>query len=111
MYRRHRDSFISIEIRLFTVWTNCKRAPDLICVCLRMRLHSALRRWFHEDIPGHWEDFVVQYQKELDASSSMADFLTLIKPHPVITLLYASKEPVYNHARILRDYLEMRLRE
>ena len=53
-----------------------------------------LRKWFHEDIPGHW-----------------GDFLTLIKPHPVITLLYASKEPVYNHARILRDYLEMRLRE
>ena len=72
---------------------------------------STLRRWFHEDIPGHWEDFVIQYQKELDASSSMADFLTLIKPHPVITLLYASKEPVYNHARILRDYLEMRLKE
>ena len=35
---------------------------------------STLRRWFHEDIPGHWEDFVVQYQKELDASSSTADF-------------------------------------
>ena len=48
---------------------------------------AALRRWFHED------------------------FLTLIKPHPVITLLYASKEPVYNHARILRDYLEMHLKE
>ena len=55
-----------------------------------------LRKWFHEDIPGHWGDFVTQYQKELDASPSMADFLTLIKPHPVITLLYASKEPVYN---------------
>ena len=54
---------------------------------------------------------VVMYQKELEASQAVADFLTLIKPHPVITLLYASKEPVYNHARILRDYLEMRLRE
>ena len=40
-----------------------------------------LRKWFHEDIPGHWGDFVTQYQKELDASPSMADFLTLIKPH------------------------------
>jgi uncharacterized protein YeaO (DUF488 family) len=29
----------------------------------------------------------------------------------VVTLLYASKEPVYNHARILRDYLEMHLKE
>ena len=30
---------------------------------------AALRRWFHEDIPGHWNDFVVMYQKELEASS------------------------------------------
>ena len=52
-----------------------------------------------------------RYQKELEASQAVADFLTLIKPHPVITLLYASKEPVYNHARILRDYLEMHLKE
>lgn len=72
---------------------------------------AALRRWFHEDIPGHWNDFVVMYQKELEASQAVADFLTLIKPHPVITLLYASKEPVYNHVRILRDYLEMHLKE
>ena len=72
---------------------------------------AALRKWFHEDIPGHWADFSVLYQKELDASRSVTDFLALIKPHPVVTLLYASKEPVYNHARILRDYLEMRLKE
>ena len=68
-------------------------------------------KWFHEDIPGHWNDFSVLYQKELDASQAVTDFLSLIKPHPVVTLLYASKEPVYNHARILRDYLEMRLKE
>ena len=72
---------------------------------------ASLLKWFHEDIPGHWNDFVMQYQKELAASPAMADFLILIKPHPVVTLLYASKEPVYNHARILRDYLEMHLKE
>ena len=72
---------------------------------------ASLRKWFHEDIPGHWNDFVMQYQKELAASPAMADFLILIKPHPVVTLLYASKEPVYNHARILRDYLEMHLKD
>ncbi|WP_302817809.1 DUF488 family protein, N3 subclade, partial [Paraprevotella clara] len=60
-------------------------------------------------IPGHWNDFTVMYQKELDASQAVADFMTLIKPYPVVTLLYASKEPVYNHARILRDYLEIHL--
>ena len=38
---------------------------------------AALRKWFHEDIPGHWNDFVVMYQKELEASQAVADFLTL----------------------------------
>lgn len=71
--------------------------------------YTALRKWFHEDIPEHWNDFVVMYQKELEASPAVAAFLSLLKPHPVVTLLYASKEPVYNHARILRDYLEMHL--
>lgn len=70
-----------------------------------------LRKWFHEDIPGHWNDFVTNYQKELESSSEMADFLLLLKPHPIVTLLYASREPVYNHARVLCDYLELHLKE
>lgn len=70
-----------------------------------------LRRWFHEDIPGHWTEFVEMYQKELEASAEVAPFLLLLKPHPVVTLLFASKEPVYNHARILQDYLEIHLKE
>lgn len=68
---------------------------------------TTLRKWFHEDIQGHWSEFVEMYQKELDVSSTVADFLAQIKPHPVVTLLYASKDPTHNHARILRDYLEM----
>ena len=72
---------------------------------------AMLRQWFHEDIPGHWNDFVVLYQKELETSPAMADFLSLIKPYPVVTLIYASTELIYNHARILRDYLETHLKE
>lgn len=72
---------------------------------------APLRKWFHEDIPGHWNDFTVMYQRELDSSPAMASFLALVRAHPVVTLLYASKEPVYNHARILRDYLEIHLKE
>lgn len=72
---------------------------------------TALRRWCHEDIPEHWNEFTVRYQEELADSAHVADFLDLIKPYPVVTLLYASKEPVQNHARILRDYLEIHLKE
>jgi len=39
-----------------------------------------------------WNDFVVMYQKELEASQAVADFLTLIKPHLVITLFRLHQE-------------------
>lgn len=72
---------------------------------------TTLRQWFHEDMEGHWDKFVELYQKELETSQAMADFMTHIKPYPVVTLLYASKEPVHNHAKILQDYLEIHLKE
>lgn len=72
---------------------------------------TALRKWFHEDIKGNWNGFVELYQKELDVSREVIDFLAHIKPYPMVTLLYASKEPAYNHARILRDYLEIHQKE
>lgn len=65
----------------------------------------ALRTWFHKDIPGHWEAFAVMYCKELSKSGEMKSFLEQIRRYPVVTLLYASKEPLYNHARILQDYI------
>jgi uncharacterized protein YeaO (DUF488 family) len=71
---------------------------------------SDLRKWFHGDIPGHWEEFAAMYRKELETSDKVADFLVRIHPYKTVTLLYASKEPVYNHARILQAFLEDRLK-
>lgn len=72
---------------------------------------SELRKWFHEDIKAHWEGFVAMYQKELDASDALKRFIIQIKSYKVVTLLFASKEPVYNHARILQKYIESHLKE
>ena len=51
-----------------------------------------LRTWFHDDISRHWEE-------------------SRIGTYPVVTLLYASKDPVHNHARILQNYLETQLKK
>ena len=51
-----------------------------------------LRKWFHEDQAEHWEGFI-----------------DTIKHHHTITLLYASKAPIYNHARILQRFLQEHL--
>ena len=70
---------------------------------------SELRKWFHENPIGNWEGFSAMYRKELETSEAVQDFLTKIKSYKPDTLLYASKEPVRNHARILQQYLETHL--
>ncbi|MDR2955540.1 MAG: DUF488 family protein [Prevotella sp.] len=70
---------------------------------------SELRIWFHKDSGKHWNDFVKMYQKELSGSEALSHFVNAIKDKDVITLLYASKEPIHNHARILKEYLDKAL--
>lgn len=65
-----------------------------------------LRKWFHEDQTEHWEGFVAMYRKELEDSVAAQKFIEHIKHFNTITLLYASKEPVHNHARILQQFLQ-----
>ncbi|MCE9145838.1 DUF488 family protein [Bacteroides fragilis] len=72
---------------------------------------SDLRKWFHEDVPGHWKEFAEMYRKELETSDKTSEFLSRIRSCESVTLLYASKEPVYNHVRILQAFLEERLRK
>lgn len=65
-----------------------------------------LRKWLHNDPEENWDAFSVMYRKELEASEAVRDFLAKIKSYSTITLLYASKEPVQNHARILQQFLQ-----
>lgn len=65
----------------------------------------ALRQWFHEDMEKHWDLFAAKYREELDKSEAVLAFLRKIKGKDSVTLLYASREPVHNHARVLQAYL------
>ena len=68
-----------------------------------------LRKWFHEDPVQPSAGFSAMYRKELETSEAARNFLTTIRPYKTVTLLYASKEPVRNHARILQQFLETHL--
>jgi len=67
---------------------------------------SDLRKWFHEDIKDRWSEFSRMYQKELELSDAVKKFTDIIKSKDTVTLLYASREPIYNHAEILKTYLD-----
>ncbi len=72
---------------------------------------SELRKWYHANPDENWKAFSAMYRKELEASEAVRDFLAKIKTYKTVTLLYASKEPVHNHAIILQRFLETRLNE
>ncbi len=67
---------------------------------------STLRKWYHQNMDENWEAFVSAYQKELDNVPDMGSYIDELKKHPVVTLLYASKDSTHNHAIILQSYLE-----
>lgn len=67
---------------------------------------TELREWFHEDESGHWDEFRKKYTKELQENPAMKDFVESIKDKKIVTLLYASKNAMENHALILQEYLE-----
>lgn len=65
-----------------------------------------LRRWFGHD-PERFDEFAEQYRRELDANTEAVDELeSVCSEQGDVTLLYAAKDPIINHAEVLREYLE-----
>lgn len=68
-----------------------------------------LRKWFHIDPVNNWEGFYRSYLQELQESKSTEEFLDEVAKHKIVTLLYASKDLVHNHAIILKQFIEKEL--
>ena len=70
-----------------------------------------LRNWF-KHIPERYDEFAVNYVKELEGSDEAGDFLneveTLLKTGDV-TLFYSSKDQKHNNAVVLKKWLEKRM--
>lgn len=66
---------------------------------------SQLRKWFGH-VPERFAEFSQRYRGELDANTEAVDELRdLVLARGTVTLLYAAKDPVVNHAMVLRDYM------
>ncbi|WP_101622372.1 DUF488 domain-containing protein [Bifidobacterium parmae] len=64
-----------------------------------------LRKWFGHD-PSRFDEFAERYRAELDANAEAVGALRdIITTHGTVTLLYAAKDSLINHAVVLRDYL------
>lgn len=74
---------------------------------------SELRKWFSHE-PARFNAFKKQYMQELDNNSASKKFGNMcrqeIRDHHV-TLLYAAKNEQYNHAVVLKEWLEEEMSE
>lgn len=70
---------------------------------------TPLRTWFHEDESGRWAEFTQRYRDELETNPATASVVNRLREYRTVTLLYASKNAINNHAVILKEYLEDRL--
>lgn len=64
-----------------------------------------LRRWYHHE-RDKWPEFRARYFAELDAVPDAVAVLRERLKAGTVVLLYGSREPEYNNARALKEYLE-----
>lgn len=67
---------------------------------------TELREWFHVDRTSRWDDFAKKYLAELKASQEFKQFKAEVDTHPVVTLLFSSKDTEHNNAIIVKEALE-----
>ena len=60
--------------------------------------------------PENFAHFKELYLAELSQNPAVEEFLKAVKDEPLVTLLYAAKDEHCNHAMILRDFLQSKVR-
>ncbi len=53
---------------------------------------NELRKWYHQDMVAHWDEFKVRYMKELEAHPAELNDLRQLAVREQITLLTAAKK-------------------
>lgn len=64
----------------------------------------ALRKWFNHR-RDRFDEFSRHYREELDSKKEELDRLRTLANRKKLTLLYAAKDTMINHARVLHDVL------
>lgn len=73
--------------------------------CKDVAPSTGLRTWFGHEA-DKFEEFTAYYREELAKSTETQALLERAKPHARLTLVYAAKDPIINHAAVLKDYLK-----
>ena len=66
---------------------------------------DGLRKWFSHD-PEKWQEFKRRYFKELEEKNDLVKRIEEKGRNQTVTFLYGAKDPKYNNALALKEYLE-----
>jgi uncharacterized protein YeaO (DUF488 family) len=97
------DGFRALVDRLWPRGMSKRRAA-LDAWLVDLAPSTALRRWLHQD-PARWAQFTRRYRTELRTQRETLQALRQRAAAQRVTLLYGSREPLRNHARVLREVL------
>ena len=67
---------------------------------------TELRKWYHQDIEHHWDEFQQRYKAELLEQSKMLQHIREIAQQEKVTLITAAKNEQHNHVVVLKQILE-----
>ncbi|MCB5187193.1 DUF488 domain-containing protein [Methylobacillus caricis] len=66
---------------------------------------TSLRKWFGHD-PSKWAEFQTHYYAELALNPDPVAKIIELANKKVITLIYGARDTEYNHAIVLKSYVE-----
>lgn len=66
-----------------------------------------LRRDWHAAPDDEWDVYADRYRAQLahESAEALRELAAALRPHPVVTLVYAAHDPVHNHAVVLEEAL------
>ncbi|HET6527870.1 MAG TPA: DUF488 domain-containing protein [Balneolaceae bacterium] len=69
-----------------------------------------LRQWFDHD-PEKFDEFKKRYKKELeDHQEQVEKLISLAENNDELTLIFAAKDEEHNNAVVLKEYLELKMK-
>jgi uncharacterized protein YeaO (DUF488 family) len=67
---------------------------------------SELRKWYHRDKENRWAEFQHHYAQELSQKEDELKRLKQLEAqYGHLVLVYAAKDPIHNHALVLKSVL------
>lgn len=66
---------------------------------------TEVRHQFHKNPDANWSEFENEYVAELKSNPNLESFIDELASHPVVTLIYSSRNNVENNSKVLQDFL------